>query len=272
MLSRLRRPQAPAEPLSAAAEEEAVRKLRNALDNTVSLDIGTSAWADEKCMRRYLRARKYDHDKALAMLLETIEWRSEESVATLFPVLDAPEYNMLRSKAECGKMFVLPHLDNRGRATIVMKPGLQEKEEPAADLRFLIYTLERATRLASKSDHIEQKFVIIVDYAAGNFSLRTAPSLSTSKATLNILQNHFPERLALALLLDAPSVGVSLFKLVKPFIDPVTATKIHFRTSGNQTDAQRESLAAIADLQCVPREYGGLLDYKFDIDTYFTAS
>lgn len=45
---------------------------------------------------------------------------------------------------------------------------------------------------------------------------------------LNILQNHYPERLGLALILNVPWLVDMFFKLIKPFIDPVTRDKMWF--------------------------------------------
>lgn len=111
------------------------------------------------------------------------------------------------------------------RAIIVMRPGLENNfVDPSKNLTFLAYTLERAA-VQSASAGGDGRYIVIIDYAAGNFSLRHAPSLSTSKATLAIIQNHYPERLAAAFLCDSPSYFYPTFRLVKPFIDPVTASK-----------------------------------------------
>lgn len=111
------------------------------------------------------------------------------------------------------------------RAIIVMRPGLENNiNDPSKNLMFLAYTLERAA-VQSASAGGDGRYVVIIDYAAGNFSLRNAPSLSTSKETLAIIQNHYPERLAAAFLCDSPSYFYPTFRMIKPFMDPVTAAK-----------------------------------------------
>lgn len=45
---------------------------------------------------------------------------------------------------------------------------------------------------------------------------------------LSILQNHYPERLGLSLILHVPWLLDMFFKLIKPFIDPVTREKMKF--------------------------------------------
>jgi hypothetical protein len=50
---------------------------------------------------------------------------------------------------------------------------------------------------------------------------------------LNILQNHYPERLGLALILNVPWLVNMFFKLIQPFIDPVTRNKMKFNPKVN---------------------------------------
>lgn len=45
---------------------------------------------------------------------------------------------------------------------------------------------------------------------------------------LNIIQSHYPERLGLALILNVPWLLNAFYKLITPFIDPVTRTKMRF--------------------------------------------
>jgi hypothetical protein len=45
---------------------------------------------------------------------------------------------------------------------------------------------------------------------------------------LNILQDHYPERLGLALVINVPFLVNAFFKLILPFVDPATRLKIRF--------------------------------------------
>lgn len=106
-----------------------------------------------------------------------------------------------------------------------MRPGHENNLiDPSKNLTYLAYTLERAAAHSAAAGG-DGRCVVITDYAAGDFSLRRAPSLSTTKETLSIIQNHYPERLAAVFLCDSPSFFYPIFRMVKPFIDPVTAAK-----------------------------------------------
>jgi len=65
---------------------------------------------------------------------------------------------------------------------------------------------------------------------------------------LNILQNHYPERLGLALILNVPWIVDVFFKMIKPFIDPVTREKMKFNPkviifSPNSIEISADSLS-----------------------------
>jgi hypothetical protein len=52
--------------------------------------------------------------------------------------------------------------------------------------------------------------------------------MSTARTVLNILQEHYPERLGLALIINVPFFVKAFFKLIMPFVDPVTREKVKF--------------------------------------------
>jgi hypothetical protein len=49
-----------------------------------------------------------------------------------------------------------------------------------------------------------------------------------SSQVLDIIQNHYPERLGKAFVLNVPWLLNTFFKLISPFIDPLTRTKLLF--------------------------------------------
>jgi len=71
---------------------------------------------------------------------------------------------------------------------------------------------------------VDGKMTWIIDFVG--FSLFNQPPWKTSKETLDILQNHYPERLANALLYDPPYIFRAFWTAIKPFIDPKTKKKV----------------------------------------------
>ena len=54
------------------------------------------------------------------------------------------------------------------------------------------------------------------------------PSFSTARTFLSILQDHYPERLGSSLILNVPFLLNAFYKLINPFIDPVSREKMKF--------------------------------------------
>lgn len=179
------------------------------------------AWADDACLSRYLVARNYVPSHAADALRHSAKWRTQENVNAWLPAKSSHLWPIISAEAASGKMFVLPQPNKQGQAVIVMRPGLENNTtEPDKNLQYLTYTLERAAALT-----VDGTFVIVIDYEPGAFSIASAPSLKTSKEVLAVLQAHYPERLRKAFMFNSPSYWLPIFRLIKPFIDPVTASK-----------------------------------------------
>jgi hypothetical protein len=63
---------------------------------------------------------------------------------------------------------------------------------------------------------------------------KSAP-LKVSLAVLRILQHYYPERLHQCIWWHAPALFNACYKLIKPFVDPVTAKKIVVLPKGDKT-------------------------------------
>ena len=74
--------------------------------------------------------------------------------------------------------------------------------------------------------HVES-MVCLVDYRSA--TLKTSPSVSNARHFLNIVQNHYVERLGRAIVVNLPFLLNFFFKAISPFLDPVTRDKVrHF--------------------------------------------
>ena len=54
------------------------------------------------------------------------------------------------------------------------------------------------------------------------------PSISTSRTILSVLQDHYPERLGLAVFINVPFIVTTTLKIIMPFVDPITREKVKF--------------------------------------------
>lgn len=237
------------------------KALAAQLQKAVSKDVDASDVAfpvDEACCLRYLRARDYDLGKATKMLSETLRWR--ESFGTKRLVED--RFPVLERECATGKTFVLPGGDREGRAILVMRNRLENTKDHDGNVAHLAYQMERAARAAAATK--EETWNLIIDFEG--YSLFNAPPMKTSRATLSIMQDHYPERLHRAYLVDAPWIFQGFFKIISPFIDPVTKGKIVFVKG---TAAQRAAtLERDFDLGVLEKAVGGESDFAYDAAAY----
>ncbi len=107
-------------------------------------------------------------------------------------------------------------------------------------IKFLIYDLEMASIIADKTG--VGKMAWILDF--GGYSYSNAPPIKVSVHSNHILQNHFPERLGLAICYHSPTLFSLTWKAVSPFIDSVTKQKIIFVDKGPKEKAEMDSRCA----------------------------
>lgn len=180
------------------------------------------------------------------MLCATIAWRNEfkpESIAAADVLMQGCT----------GKVYV-HGVDREGRPIIVMRPGYENMPGHPDNMRNLVFTLERACAESGDS-----KFCVLLDFS--HYSIAKFPSLATSKATLSVLQDHYPERLGMAVIVNPPQLFSALYSAISPFVDPVTRAKIMFVKGEKQLHQQ-------IDPAQISLSLGGTAQ-EFDPDVYY---
>jgi len=181
---------------------------------------------DRNFFLRHFRAEKGNINDAICKAKETLKWRKEfevEKIVNCFNEGGDIEIREIISKEnETGKLYV-HGFDKEGRAALYMHPYLENTRDTKNNMRHLVYNLERAIACTAAKSGFE-KINIMINYA--NFRLRDAPPLSTSRWTLSILQDHYPERLHKAYILNPGIFFRTLMTVIRPFLDPVTKEKV----------------------------------------------
>ncbi|GBF97732.1 hypothetical protein Rsub_10896 [Raphidocelis subcapitata] len=223
------------EPLE-AHEIALVHELKAAVAPTVAKHPELRVFCNDWCYVRYLRARQWSLPKAARMLSATLQWRVEAAPHAI-------GWESVQAEAASGKNFVSPFPDLEGRPVVTMRPRNQNTGDERAQVQFLIYCLEHASRLADAQR--VGKMTWLIDFVG--YSMRNAPSVRTSIEVLHILQNHYPERLGCAVCYSAPSLFSLTWKAVSPFIDPVTKKKVDFAEKTAPGAAAAAAAAAAAE-------------------------
>ncbi|KAI1328770.1 cral trio domain-containing protein [Xylariaceae sp. FL0255] len=209
-------------------------------------------WLTRECLLRYLRATKWDQKDAEKRLLETLTWRREFGVEDLTPEHIGPEN-------ETGKQ-VISGFDKATRPCHYLNPGRQNTEVSHRQVEHMVFMLERSIELGPPQ---QEKICLLIDFKSRTSKkTNTAPGIGQGREVLNILQMHYPERLGRALIINVPWVVWGFFKLITPFIDPVTKEKIKFNEDMTQF-VPREQL--------VTEFPGGQMLFDYDHSVFWPA-
>ncbi|KAK1317974.1 hypothetical protein QJS10_CPA05g00630 [Acorus calamus] len=172
-------------------------------------------YCSDACISRYLRARNWNVRKATKMLIATLKWRIEYKP-------EAIHWEEIAHEAETGKIYRAKYLDKHGRTVLVMRPGFQNTNSMRGQIRYLVYCLEKAI-LNMAPD--QEQMVWFIDFQGWNSA---CVSLKVARETAHVLQDHYPERLGLAILYNPPKIFEAFFAVVKPFLEPKTYKKVKF--------------------------------------------
>ncbi|KAK9136354.1 hypothetical protein Syun_015684 [Stephania yunnanensis] len=228
-----------------------VNELKTALG---PLSGASSQYCSDACLRRYLEARNWNVDKAKKMLEESIKWRSSYQPEKI-------RWHEVANEGESGKVFRANFHDRQGRTVLIMRPGMQNTSNPENQIRHLVYMLENAVLNLPEG---QEQMVWMIDFTG--LSLSNNVPVKTARETINILQNHYPERLAIALLHNPPRIFEALWKIVKYFLDTKTFNKVKFIYPKNKDSS--ELMSSYFDVENLPAEFGGNAKMQYDHEEF----
>lgn len=235
-----------------AAEKEAkVNELREALG---PLSGRSLKYCNDGCLRRYLEARNWNVEKSKKMLEESLKWRE-----TFKP--EEIRWSEVAHEGETGKVSKANFHDRLGRPVLIMRPGMQNTNSPEDNIRHLVYLLENSV-LNLPEDQEQMSW--LVDFTG--FTLNTNISVKTARDIINILQNHYPERLAVVFLYNPPRIFQAFYKAVRYFLDPKTSQKVKFVYPKNKDSV--ELMKTFFDINNLPSELGGSATLKYDHEMF----
>ncbi|CAH1767021.1 14875_t:CDS:2 [Entrophospora sp. SA101] len=219
------------------------------------------SWLNEECLKRYLRASKWNLNDAKNRIKYSIDWRREYKPSDIDPKEVEPE-------VITGKIHI-NGFDLNGRPLVYLRPGLENTKPGPRQVRNVVFIFEAAIKLMPKNI---ENIVLLVDF--DKCSARTSPGLGAAKEFMHVLSSHYVERLAMALVINAPWYFWSFFKLISPFIDPVTKSKIKFVDLNNScNDKSNSGWVNLTDLipkEQLETEYGGTNSFEYHHETYWS--
>ncbi|GAX74790.1 hypothetical protein CEUSTIGMA_g2237.t1 [Chlamydomonas eustigma] len=216
--------------LTTEQQESYVEQFRRILESK-------NAYSEEEhdyfILRRFLRARTYDLEKATAMWLNHLAWEKEFSVNSILQDFYFPERDAFIKSYPQGYHKV----DREGRPIYIQQAGkidiVKLKKICSEDkmIKFHIQEYERCrkvilpicSRLAGH--HIDQTFGIM-DVTGVGLGHLTGETKRIMAMVTKYDQDNYPEMLGHICIVNAPAVFRILWNAVKGLIDPRTQSKI----------------------------------------------
>lgn len=228
-----------------------VNELRGAIGPLTGSSLH---YCTDACLSRYLEARNWNVDKSKKMLQESLKWRSAYKPEEI-------RWDEVASEGETGKVIRADFHDREGRSVLILRPGRQNTKEGDKQIRHLVYLVENA--ILNLPDGQEQ-MTWLIDFT--EWSINTNVPIKTARDTLHIVQNHYPERLAIALLYNPPRLFEAFWKIVKYFLDTKTFHKVKFVYPKNKESV--ELMSSYFDADNLPAEFGGKAKLLYDHENF----
>ncbi|EYU24533.1 hypothetical protein ABFS82_04G116000 [Erythranthe guttata] len=199
---------------------------------------------DDLTLRRFLRARDLDVEKASRMFIKYLTWRRS------FVPKGSISVSEIINQLNDNKIY-MQGTDTRGCPVLVVfgakhfpsKGGTEELK------RLVVFAFDK---LCSRIPDGQEKLTIIVDLQGYGYSNSDVRGYT---AILSILQEYYPERLGKVFMIHVPYIFMTVWKIIYPFIDKNTKKKFVFIESKKL----REALLEEINESQLPDIYGGKL-------------
>jgi hypothetical protein len=197
-------------------------------DVVVASGWDTSRDIDEWETLRFLVARSFDVPKATKMLASHVEWVEANKPAQMVC------HTCNRDPAN--HMMQFTGWDRQHRPVIYMSYKYSaDRVDPQNSIEHNVSTFNLLKTLMPEG--VEQ-WVAITDFVS--YSHWRDGTSSVGRTIIQVLQDHYPERLGLQILVDPPTMFWVFFKMLQPFIDEKTKKKVVFVYTDKQPNIRDE--------------------------------
>jgi len=149
---------------------------------------------------------------------------------------------------------------------IFARPGKHKVRDPMAYFRVLFHAIEKAIADALHHSHGRVgKFNILIDCTEYQFS--KIPDIAHIKQHINMLQDHYPNRLGVVVMTNVSRTAEIFIKIIKQLITKEVRDKIIVLS--HDKDKQKTQLEALIEKEYVPSWLGGPDSYHLDAEHYY---
>ncbi|KAI5793871.1 CRAL-TRIO domain-containing protein [Peziza echinospora] len=238
------------------------KEFNAALSSQTPEELREAFWEMVKCdnpdalLLRFLRARKWNVENALVMMVSTMQWRAAEM--KVHEVIGRGENgavaaadNDFMHQLRIGKSF-LHGWDKQGRPICYVRVRLHKAGEDSEDSleRYTVYIMETARLMLN--NHVDTAAVV---FDMSGFSLANM-DYAPVKFMIKCFEAHYPESLGVCLVHKAPWIFQGIWSIIKGWLDPVVASKIHFTKT-------QDDLEQFIPKEHIIKELGGAEDWEY---------
>lgn len=210
----------------------------------------------DNLLLRFARARKWDNDRTMAMVAHTLHWRlKEKNVDQLLwegdrPAFDDGDEPGFIKQFELSKAY-FRGVDKASRPIVVIRPRLHHaNEQTEADLEKYTLLVIEICRLVLQ-EPVDSASIIFDMSGFSMANMEYAPV----KFMIGVFEAHYPESLGRLFIHKAPWIFPPIWNIIKNWLDPVVASKIHF--TKNLKDLEKH-----IDNKWIPKEIEGGDDFE----------
>jgi len=237
------------------SQAECLKQVKKRLENELSEHY------DDIRICRFLRARNFDEEKSVEMIKEDIRWRKELGVDDILKTFPQSNYyqaliNYWPARVYGDDIYSVPIWWER---LALVEPKSFVSNVPEEELiKFHIWLMERAEMRCTKEffektgKKNQYGTCYVQDLAGLGWKHFYMPALGKIRITVEIDQAHYPESLRKMYIVNAPSIFNTFWKLISPWLDKRTVSKIEVCGSN-----YLELLAKEMDPSIIPSYLGG---------------
>ncbi|CAM9761691.1 unnamed protein product, partial [Ectocarpus fasciculatus] len=200
-------------------------------------DVAFNSLHPSLVLLRYLRANAFDVARAAEHIERNVQWRRDMNVHKICQMqpheilgCDMKDFTSLFPHWHCG-------YDKHRRPVLYKQYGGFECTELLklttvdAISKYHVWEQEACMRLCMlqslKSGYLVETITAVIDVAGMHMRQVDANFMAIVKSIANIDQAQYPETLGRFYIINTPYVFPVVWRMVKAFLDPVVASKIH---------------------------------------------
>ncbi|XP_060583034.1 alpha-tocopherol transfer protein-like [Ruditapes philippinarum] len=220
-----------------------IKILREKIENCQELHVRT----DDAYLIRFLRAKKFDCERAFQLILKHFEVKCEVKNKDLFRNMRP---STVKHVLEDGVTGVLPHRDKFGRRVLIFRAGKWNPSKyPLPDIfKTNFMTL---SKVIQEEETQVAGVVVIADLKGIGIGHVTQMTPFYAKRIASLLQDCFPMRLKGVHYVNEPALFDVIFAIVQQFLRRKFLERIHVHGKN------MSKLADFVDIDNLPEEYGG---------------